>query len=191
MGRDLVHFTEDEVYQMRDINDVGKWLYEMYSGYWERNYKDRRAATNDTCAVLAMRFPQLFKYKRASVFVDTGNDTPGRLVFRWNRKGNAKYAYAVNRKKFHQLYFSAISKYSMFDLRDYLNASAEAKINQAKNIQLSEDGKKVIQLKPKAAKKPASKTATKKPATKSATKPAAKTATGAKTTSKAKTNKKK
>ena len=163
MGRDLAHFTEEEVYSMRNINDVGKWLYEMYSGYWERNYKDRRAATNDTCAVLAMRFPKLFKYKRATVFVDTGNDTPGRTVFKWNKKGNVQYAYSVNRKKFHKLYFSAISKYSMFDLRDYLNASAKAKIEEAKNIQLAEDGKTVIKAK-------STKTASKKATQKSTTK---------------------
>ena len=157
MGRELAHFTEEEVYKMREFNDVGKWLYEMYGGYWERNYKDRRAATNDTCAVLAMRFPKLFKLKRATVTVDTGDETPGKTVFKWNRKGNVEYAYAVNRKKFHQLYFNAISKLNMFNLTEYLDASNKAKIKEEENKQLLEG--KVV--KPKTTKKQSNKTSVK------------------------------
>lgn len=113
MGRDLAHFTEEEVLQIRDLNSVGEWIYSMYSGYWERGYADRRIATNDTCAVLNMRFPELFKTKRAFVEVDT-EEKPGRTTFTFSRKGNVEYVYKVNRKKMHEYYYNAVKKLDRF-----------------------------------------------------------------------------
>ncbi len=135
MGRDLAHFTEEEVNTMGELNDVGRWIKELYTGYWEHNYKDRRVATNDTCAVLAMRFPELFKTKRAFVEVDVGDELPGKTTFTFSKKGNIEYAYKVNRKKFHALYFTAIKKLTRFDLTKYLEASRLAKEEKLKQEQ--------------------------------------------------------
>ncbi len=109
MGRELANFTEEEVYSMREINDTGKFLCEMYSGYWEHNYPDRRVATNDTCAILCMRNPKLFKMKKAKVFVNT-TDLPGQTNIQFNKKGNVNYVYKVNKKKMHKYFFNAIRK---------------------------------------------------------------------------------
>lgn len=116
MGRELANFTEEEVYKIRDINDTGRFIYQMYSGYWEPAYEDRRIATNDTCGVLAMRFPKLFKTKKAFVEVDL-DEKPGRTIFHWNKKGNVEYVYKVNRKKLHKYYFSAVKKLDRFKFK--------------------------------------------------------------------------
>lgn len=113
MGRELANFTEKDVLHIRDINDTGRFIYEMYSGYWEHNYADRRIATNDTCAVLALRNPKLFKTKRAFFTVDVG-EMPGKTLVEFNKRGNVNFAYKVNRKSMHKFYYNAVKKLDKF-----------------------------------------------------------------------------
>lgn len=109
MGRELANFTEEEVLSMKDINETGKFIYEMYSGYWEPGYKDKRIATNDTCAMLALRFPRLFKYKRVDMEIDT-DKLPGKTTMTVNPKGNVLLAREVDKEKMHKDFFNAIKK---------------------------------------------------------------------------------
>ena len=114
MGRELANFTEEEVYALRDINDTGRFLFEMYSGYWEPRYEDRRIAINDSCATLMMRFPFLFKAKKCYIDVNT-TDMPGKTTIKFKHNGPIDYAYKVNRKKLHQLFFNAVHKMNRFN----------------------------------------------------------------------------
>ena len=113
MGRELANFNEQEVYNIREINDVGRFFYDMYSAYWEHNYPDRRIATNDTCAVMAMRFPKMFKMKKAIMKVDT-EEMPGRTTVKYAKNGNVNFVYAVRKKKMHDIFYKAIEKLSDF-----------------------------------------------------------------------------
>ena len=113
MGRELSNFTEKEVLKIRDINDTGRFIYEMYSGYWEHGYEDRRIATNDTCAVLALRCPNLFKTKKAFFTVDVA-EMPGRTLIEFNKRGNVNFAFKCNRKRLHEFYFNAVKKLDKF-----------------------------------------------------------------------------
>ncbi len=113
MGRDLANFNEEEVFKIREINDVGKFFFEMYNQYWEHNYEDRRIATNDTCAILALREPRLFKYKKAKIIVNT-TDMYGRTDFEFTKKGNVNYVYKVNKKKMHECFYRAVNKLERF-----------------------------------------------------------------------------
>ncbi len=113
MGRDLANFTEEEVNYIASINDTGKFLAKMYSEYWEHGYKDRRIATNDTCACLISLYPKIFKTKRCFFTVNT-SDAPGKTLVEFSRHGNIEYAYKVNRKKLHKVYFNAIKKLDRF-----------------------------------------------------------------------------
>ena len=114
MGRELANFNEKQVFDIRDINDVGRFFFEMYNQYWEHNYEDRRIATNDTCACLALRFPELFKTKKADIIVNT-TDLYGKTEFDFNKHGHVNYVYKVNRKKMHNYFFNAIKKLDRFD----------------------------------------------------------------------------
>lgn len=113
MGRELANFTEEEALMIRDMNDVGRFFYEMYSEYWEHNYEDRRIATNDTCACLALRNPKLFKSKRTKLIVNI-DDMYGRTDFIKSKRGNVNYIYKVNKKKMHEYFFNAIKKLDRF-----------------------------------------------------------------------------
>lgn len=113
MGRDLANFNEKEVFEIRELNDVGKFFFEMYNQYWEHNYKDRRIATNDTCAVLALRNPELFKSKKAIVKVNT-DEMYGRTDFFFTKKGHVNYVYKVNKKLMHFFFKKAIKNLDHF-----------------------------------------------------------------------------
>ena len=116
MGRELANFTEEEVYSMAEINDVGKFLCAMYSGYWEHNYPDRRVATNDTCAVLSLRFPQLFKTRKVKFEINT-TDEPGKTTIIPYKKGNVDFVYKVNKRRMHEYFFRAIKKLDFIKIK--------------------------------------------------------------------------
>ena len=109
MGRETTYFTEEQVYNLSLINDIGRLLSRMYTGYWEHGYTDRRVATNDTCAVMALRFPQLFKTKKVKFEVDL-EEIPGRTFITPYKKGNVDFVTKVNVKRLHELYFAAVKK---------------------------------------------------------------------------------
>lgn len=113
MGRELCNLTEKQVFELREINDVGHFLFEMYNGYWEHGYPDRRIALNDTCAVMILRFPELFKIKKSFFEVDLDKQ-PGKTTITFNKKGNINFVYKVNRKKMHKYFFDAVKKLDRF-----------------------------------------------------------------------------
>ena len=113
MGRELANFNEKEVYALKEINDVGHFLFDMYSGYWEHNYPDKRIATNDTCAVLAMRFPKLFKTMKVNFLVNT-TDMPGKTIITPVKDSHINFIYKVNRRKMHKFYRNAVKHLDAF-----------------------------------------------------------------------------
>ena len=116
VGRDYAYFTEEEVHQIGKINDVGKYIHKMYSGYWEPVYEDKRIATNDTCAVLAMRFPDLFKTKPVKIEFNT-TDHPGLAEIHSVKKSNIAFAYSIDREKMKEYYFTAVKKLDRFKIK--------------------------------------------------------------------------
>ena len=113
MGRELANFNEKEVYGLKEINDVGHFLFDMYSGYWEHNYPDKRIATNDTCAVLAMRFPKLFKTMKVTIDVNT-SDMPGKTIITPVKESHIDFVYNVNRRKMHKTFRNAVKHLDAF-----------------------------------------------------------------------------
>lgn len=98
IGRRKAHLNEEYVYAMRDQNEVGKFLYDMYSEYWERGFPDKRIATNDTCAYLYMVHPELFKTKTADLTVDCDKE-PGKTFAHFNKHGGLTIVVDAKRKK--------------------------------------------------------------------------------------------
>ena len=109
MGRTKAYLTEEMVYQIRDTNDVGKFLFLMYDKYWEHGYPDKRIATNDTCAYLYLTHKCLFKTVKTTVEVDTDKE-PGKTIVTEDKNGNVDLVVAVKRKKFLKLYMKKLKE---------------------------------------------------------------------------------
>ena len=114
IGREYAHFTEKDVMKMAKINNTGKFIHDMYSDYWEPGYQDKRVATNDTCAVLALRNPKLFKTKKVHMEVNTMS-APGRTIILPSKDGEINCVFGIHRRKMHKYFFNAIKKMSQFD----------------------------------------------------------------------------
>lgn len=117
MGRRKAYLTEDYVYQIRDTNEVGAFLFSMYDKYWERGYPDKRIATNDTCAYIYLTHPHLFKCKRVEVTVDT-DEAPGKTFVNFDKNGHVLLTVAVKREKFLKLMDKKLHKFDKFKFSD-------------------------------------------------------------------------
>jgi len=102
VGRRKAHLDEDYVNHLKEVNDVGKWMYQMYNAYWEPGYPNKRVATNDTCAYFALMRPDLFQTKRCRVHVDTC-DAPGKTTVTFCDDGNVTLVTDVDRNRFIRL----------------------------------------------------------------------------------------
>lgn len=71
IGRYKAHLSEEFVYSLSQYGDIGKFLCTAYTGYWEPKAPDKRVTTNDSCALLALIYPKMFKTEKVSVVVDT------------------------------------------------------------------------------------------------------------------------
>jgi len=107
VGRIRAHLEEDFVIALKDKGDVGKFLYTMYTKYWEPKYPTRRITTNDSCALFALVYPKMFKIKRCSVTVNT-TDFPGRTNIDFVDKGNIEFIDDLDKPAFLSLLLSAL-----------------------------------------------------------------------------------
>lgn len=109
VGRRKAHLDENFVNELKQTNDTGKLLYRMYSKYWEPGYPDKRIATNDSLALFALLYPELFKTEKVSVTVDTEKDV-GKTFVEFNGTGNVEMVTAVDREAFLRLLTEKLKK---------------------------------------------------------------------------------
>lgn len=109
MGREWVHLTEEEVNHIRQMNDTGAFLYEMFSGYWERGFPDKRIAINDSCICLYLLHPEDFTVVNTNITVDL-DEMPGKTIMDFDPNGKHKYISGCNREKIHERFMIAIDK---------------------------------------------------------------------------------
>lgn len=109
MGRRKGHLDEKFVEKLKNTNQVGNFLYQMYSKYWEPNFPDKRIATNDTCVYFLMKYPKLFKTVKCDINVDTEEEI-GKTYINFNNNGNVEMAVEVNQKKLLKLIYKKIKK---------------------------------------------------------------------------------
>lgn len=116
MGRNKAHLNEDEVLILREINEVGNFLFEMFDKYWEQGYPDKRIATNDTCAYVYLIHPEIFTLKKISLTVDTDKE-PGKTVAKYDENGHIELATGIDRIKFLKTMYTKTHEFDNFHLK--------------------------------------------------------------------------
>lgn len=109
VGRRKAHLDENYVNRLKERNDLGKLMYQMYGLYWEPNFPDKRVATNDVCAYFALVYPELFKTKKCKVTVNT-TDSPGKTLVEFCEDGNVELVTEVDRENFIKLLDNNLQK---------------------------------------------------------------------------------
>ena len=99
IGRYKAHLGEEFVYSLKDYNDVGKLLFLTYSKHWEPKCNDKRITTNDTCALLSLVYPKMFKFEKVSVTVDVEKDL-GKTFMDFHSDGKVDMVTDIDRQAF-------------------------------------------------------------------------------------------
>ncbi len=139
VGRDLGYFTEAQVEQIKNTNDVGKFLAKTFETYWEPNYEDRRIATNDISAIYYLTHPHLYKTKRANVEV---NEQTGQTIPHNTLRGQFKIVVGMKREKFLNLLFKKLEEMSEIKLPEVYTPARMHKEKSHKQIYKQKNGKK-------------------------------------------------
>lgn len=109
MGRNKAHLTEEMVLKIKDQNEVGSFMFEMFDKYWEHGYPDKRIATNDTCAYMYLIHPHFFKTMRVNLTVDTDKE-PGKIIATPDKKGHVLMTTSVKRNKFIKVFMKKVKE---------------------------------------------------------------------------------
>lgn len=104
IGRFFAHFTESMINELPYINDTTRFIHKTCEIYWEPGAPDKRIATNDTCALMYLLYPKIFKTKRAIVTINT-TDNPGKNTAIFDKNGNVDIVVDLNRKKFFKMIY--------------------------------------------------------------------------------------
>lgn len=113
VGRYKAHFTEDMIKEFPNINDTTRFLHKTCEIYWEPDAPDMRIATNDTCPVIYLDDPKIFKVKKAYVSMDCDKN-PGRARATFDKDGPITIIMEVNRKKFFKNIYKRFHKLDKF-----------------------------------------------------------------------------
>jgi pyrimidine-specific ribonucleoside hydrolase len=99
MGRYKAHLEADFVDSLKDMGEVGKFFHTLYDGYWEPTAPTKRVTTNDSCALFALVYPKIFKFKSANVSVNV-TDAPGRTKIDFVPNGKIRFIDDLDRNAF-------------------------------------------------------------------------------------------
>ena len=102
IGRDQGYYTEKQVEDAKNTNEIGQFLAKTFETYWEPEYKEKIIATNDVCAIYYLSHPRYYKTRRADIEVDTEKSI-GKTTAHYNRHGQFTIVEKINRKKFRKL----------------------------------------------------------------------------------------
>jgi len=109
VGRIPARLTEEQVNQIWNINDSGRFIEKTYETYWEPDVDEKCISTNDTCALFYLVYPELFKTKNAYVSVLI-EDKMGKTDVDYNEHGRIKVVYELNREKFLKIFFTKLNE---------------------------------------------------------------------------------
>ena len=116
IGRDEGFFTKDQVEEIKNTNDVGRFLAKTFETYWEVGFeKFDTVASNDLCGLYYISHPHLSKTKRAFIHVDTET---GKTTAIWDKKGNFVVVTKLKRKKFLKFFFNRLKEMSHIKIAD-------------------------------------------------------------------------
>ena len=129
IGRDEGYFSKEHVEEIKNTNDLGKFLDKTFETYWEPEYNKTRIATNDLSAIYYLPHPKLYKTKSADIEVDIKT---GKTTAHFKRKGQFKIVVGLKRKKFIKLMLEKLKNMSDIKIPELYVATASKQKTQKK-----------------------------------------------------------
>ena len=120
IGRNHSHFEEEQVYDLVNHGDVGKFLYKMFVPvYWEPNFPDKRISSNDTNVIIFCTNPRIYEVLPTNIELDL-IDRPGKMVADFDKHGKTKIVISASRKKFQKLFYKRLKELEKIKLKTNL-----------------------------------------------------------------------
>ncbi len=117
IGRDVSHFTEEQVGKIANNGIIGKYLSKTYETYWEHGYPDERISTCDISAIYFLVRPELYTYIKCDIDLDTTNCI-GKTTAIPNENGQFKLIKDVNREELQKMFFEMLDDINKVELCD-------------------------------------------------------------------------
>ena len=117
IGRDVMHFTEEEVEQIKNTGIVGRYLAKTFETYWEENYPDQRIATCDISALYYGVFPEYYTTKSCDIILDTEVHI-GKTTAVYKENGQFLLVKDVDREKMHAILFEMLEEINSINITD-------------------------------------------------------------------------
>lgn len=111
----IAYFDKEEQRRINKINKLGHVFYQMFKGYNDFHVGKLGAAVHDSCAVLYLTFPEIFKTLPANLslkYYGAGSDEYGYIDCRFNDKNNnALVCVDMDIEKFKTIVYGNLTKF--------------------------------------------------------------------------------
>lgn len=126
LGREVTHFTEEQVGIIKNSNQIGNFFELTYQTYWEPGYDEKVLSCCDLTTLYYVLTPRLYKTKKAHLKLSSQT---GKIDAIYNRKGNFEIIEDVNRKKFQKIIFKKLKAFDSIKINNktFLKNLKEAK----------------------------------------------------------------
>ena len=115
IGRTKARFTEKQVEKISKMNELGNFLAQTFSTYWERGFEEKFVSHNDACTYLYLTRPDMFVTEKVDIEVDC-EKKPGKLFKKKNPNSNISLIVDLKRKEFLDFMFARIEELSYLDM---------------------------------------------------------------------------
>ncbi len=125
IGRDVTHFTEEEVDRIKNSGVVGRYLAKTFETYWEPGYPDRRISACDISAMYTLIYPEFYTMETCDIELDT-EEYVGKLTTVDNVNGQFKVVVDVDATRFHDELLRLLDEFNNLDIANeyFLNQNA-------------------------------------------------------------------
>ena len=117
IGRDVMHWTEEQVEEIKGKGLLGRYLAKTFETYWEHGYPDQRISTCDISALYYLVRPELYTVAKCDILLDL-NEAIGKTTAIYREDGQFKLVKDANREELQKMFFEMLDNMNKLEIKD-------------------------------------------------------------------------
>lgn len=117
IGRDVMHWTEKQVEEIKGKGLIGRYLAKTFETYWEHGYPDQRISTCDISALYYLARPELYTVAKCDIILDL-NEAIGKTTAVYREDGQFTLVKDANREELQKMFFEMLDNMSKLNITD-------------------------------------------------------------------------
>ena len=117
IGRDVTHWTENQVEEIKGKGIIGRYLAKTFETYWEHGYPDERISACDITALYYLVRPELYTCVRCDIDLDTEKFV-GKTTAIDNPNGQFKLIKNVDREAFQSMLLDMLDDINKVEIKN-------------------------------------------------------------------------